>query len=394
LIPERFVMITRTYDFSCQKVCRSHRIEGLELWTLTVQARDLPLGFKYGPNARFAELKTKAAKEMLGTLESNPASFIFKNNGMMVVAESIKSEGTEVSLVCNESEPDDDAPGHGVLNGGHTYKVLQHAIESKDPKFRNVGEQAFVTLTVGIGIPEDEIWRISRARNTSEKVPLHALRELAGDWSIVKDHLPANLRHLVAFKPNDPEAPNEFYDTTDLIRRLALINNKMFPAEQGSHPVQAYTSIGTVVRKYTESSFAEVAPLLPDVLRLEELIVRHWEELNGRGGDRIGISKASGCSAEPCQLLSGYTAHITLADPFVLPVLAAFRVFVVGGRWVVPMDDLWEKYGPKTVRALWEAYKDIGKSSAAVFGRSKGSWTAACDLTKSAAIQMGLIQVV
>lgn len=386
-------MITRTYDFSCQKVCRSHRVNGSELWTLTVQARALPLGFKYGPNARFAELDTKAAKDMLETLENDPGSFIFKNNGMMVVAESIKSEGTDVSVVCNEAEPDEDAPGHGVLNGGHTYKALQHALNSKDSKFQRVAEEAFVTLTVGIGIPEDEIWRISRARNTSEKVPLHALRELAGDWSVVKVHLPASSRHLVAFKPNDPEAPDELYDTTDLIRRLALLNNKMFPAEQGSHPVQAYTSISTVVKRYTPAMFAEIAPMLPDILRLEEMVVRHWETVNGKGGDKIFITKASGCSAEPYQLLSGYRSSITLADPFVLPVLAAFRVFIVGGRWAQPMDELWEKYGPKTVRALWEAYKDIGKSSAAVFGRSKGSWTAACDLTKSAAIQLGLIQV-
>jgi len=238
------------YDFSCQKVCRTHRVNGSELWTLTVQARDLPLGFKYGPNARFAELDTKAAKDMLETLENNPGSFIFKNNGMMVVAESIKSEGTDVSIVCNESEPEvEDAPGHGVLNGGHTYKVLQHALQSKDAKFQRVADEAFITLTVGIGIPEEEIWQISLARNTSEKVPLHALRELAGDWTIVKENLPTSSRHLVAFKPNDPEAPDEEYDTTDLVRRLALLNNKMFPAEQGSHPVQAYTSIGTVVKK-------------------------------------------------------------------------------------------------------------------------------------------------
>lgn len=386
-------MVTRTYDFSCQKVCRTHRVNRTELWTLTVQTRDLPLGFKYGPNARFAELDTKAAKDMLETLENDPASFIFKNNGMMVVAESIKSEGTDVSIVCNESEPDEDAPGHGVLNGGHTYKVLQHALKSKDVRYQKVADEAFVTLTVGIGIPDDEIWRISRARNTSEKVPLHALRELAGDWTVVKANLPAASRHLVAFKPNDPEAPDELYDTTDLIRRLALLNNKMFPAEQGSHPVQAYTSINTVVKKYTPEAFAEIAPLLPDILKLEELIVRHWETVNGKGGDKIFITKASGCSAEPSQLLSGYKADLTLAAPFVLPVLAAFRVFIVDGGWAIPMEELWEKYGPKTVRALWEAYKDIGKSSAAVFGRSKGSWTAACDLTKSAAIQHGLIQV-
>jgi hypothetical protein len=123
------------------------------------------------------------------------------------------------------------------------------------------------------------------------------------------------------------------------------------------------------------------------------MIVRHWEDLRSKGGDKIFITKASGCSAEPSQLLSGYRASITLADPFVLPVLAAFRVFIVNGRWAVPMEDLWDKYGPKTVRALWEAYRETGKSSAAVFGRAKGSWAAACDLTKSAAIQMGLIQI-
>jgi hypothetical protein len=387
------IMRTRTYAFSCLKVCRSHRVEGRELWTLTVLAKDLPLGFKYGPNARFAELNTKAAKEMLETLATDPASFIFKNNGIMVVAESIKAEGTEVTLACNEPEPDEDAPGHGVLNGGHTYKVLQHALGTKDAKFRNVGENGAVTVTVGIGIPEEEIWRISRARNTSQQVPLHALRELAGDWSNVKAHLPPESRHLVAFKPNDPEAPDELYDTTDLVRRLALINNKMFPAEEGVHPVSAYTSIGTVVKKYTPAAFADVAPLLPDVLRLEELIVRHWESINGNGPNKVGITRASGCSNESSVLISGYNASITLADPFVLPVIAAFRVFAVNGRWVQPLDDLWDKYGPKTVRALWEAYRETGKSSAAVFGRAKGSWAAACDLTKSAAIQLGLIQI-
>jgi hypothetical protein len=70
--PGKILMRTRTYSFSCLKVCRSHRVEGRELWTLTVLAKDLPLGFKYGPNARFAELNTKAAKEMLETLATDP----------------------------------------------------------------------------------------------------------------------------------------------------------------------------------------------------------------------------------------------------------------------------------------------------------------------------------
>ncbi len=386
-------MKPRSYEFPCQKVCRTHRNETSELWTLTVQAKDLPLEFKYGPNARYAELNTRAAKDMLDTLATNPESFIFKNNGIMLVAESLKSEGTEVTLKCLETEEGEEAPGHGVLNGGHSYKVLHYALSSKDPKFKEVGEKAFVTLTVGIGIPEDEIWRISRARNTSEKVPLHALRELAGDWSIVKAHLPESSRPFVAFKPNDPEDKHELYDTTDLIRRLALLNNKMFPAEEGIHPVSAYTSISSLVKKYKQADFKDIAPLLPDALKLEELIIRHWETMRGRGADRISITRASGCSTDSMLLLSGYEAGMTLADPFVLPVIAAFRVFIENGKWASPMEELWEKYGPKTIQALWEAYRETGRGSAATFGRAKASWAAACDLTKSAAIQKGIIKV-
>lgn len=384
------------YTFECEKVCRSHRVDGRELWTLTLRAKNLPRDFKFGPNARFATLEKKPAKEMLETLENDPASFVFKNNGMMVVAESIKPSGETVELVCQEAEEEDELPGHGVLNGGHTYKCLMHALENP-AQYKNVGDEAIVVLTVGIGIPDEEIWKISRARNTSEKVPLHALRELAGDWQILKKHLPEHTRSRVAFKPNDPGAQDAEYDATDLVRRLALINNKMFPAQDGNHPVTAYTSISALVKRYTQEEFFEVAPLLSDVLQLEELIVKQWEGVNGQkkaGTDKLGVlSKTSGCSPEPRLLLSGYTSNLTLADPFVLPVIAAFRVFIKNGAWAIPMHEAWDKYGPKTVTALWDAYKESGKSSAAYFGRSKSSWAAACDLTKSVAIQKGLIEI-
>lgn len=389
-------MNKQKYTFECEKVCRSHQAEGRELWNLTIRAKNLPRSFKYGPNARYASLDKKPAKEMLETLESDPASFIFKNNGIMVVAESLKASNQIVELTCNEAETDDEMPGHGVLNGGHTYKCLLHALQHPE-KYKSVGENTCISLTVGIGIPDDEIWKISRARNTSEKVPLHALRELAGDWLILKKYLPDETRERVAFKPNDPSALDAEYDATDLVRRLALINNEMFPAQEGVHPVVAYTSIGSLVKKYEQAKFTALAPLLPDVLSLEEMVVKQWEQFNGKktGTEpKLGvISKASGCSNESCTLLSGYTASITLADPFVLPVIAAFRVFIKNGHWAIPLAEAWEKYGPKTVSALWEAYKEGGKSSAAYFGRSKASWAAACDLTKSVAIQRGLIQI-
>jgi hypothetical protein len=386
-------MKAQKYTFVCEKACRSHSADGRELWTVTVRAAQLPLGLKFGPNARYASLSSRPAKDMLQTLESTPESFVFKNNGIMVVANSIKVEGNQVDITCHEPEEDEDAPGHGVLNGGHTYKVLQHALMSESERFARVGELVSVIVTIAIGVPEEEIWTISRARNTSEKVPLHALRELAGDWTILKDHLPAASRSLVAFKPNDPEAPNEEYDVTDLVRRLVLLNNTMFPAERGEHPVKAYTSIGTVVKQFKQQDFLGVAHLLPDIIHLEELVVNHFYENNGKGADKMWVTKASGVTKEPMKLLSGAIFDLSLPAPFVLPVIAAFRVFVKDGSWVEPIDELWRRFGPRTAMALWEAYREQGKSSPAVFGRSKSSWAAACDLTKSAAIQMQLITV-
>ncbi len=400
-----------TYTVSCEKVCRSHRLEfaengnsqkkAQELWTITVRARNLPQTWKLGPNARYADLKAKPAKEMLNTLASDPESFVLKNNGMMLVAKSLESKGNEVTLVCSEPEEGEFAPGHGVLNGGHTYKVLLEALTDAK-RYPNAGD-AVVLVTVALGIEDEEISRISKARNTSEKVPLHALRNLDGDWTELKKYLPTESRQLVFFKPNEPDVdPDANFDVTDLVRRLAVMNNELFPAENGEHPVRAYSGIGALVRQYDKKKFIKLAQRLPDILKLEELVVRKWEELYGRNrakadGDskeKIDLSRTSGCSSEPSLLLSGHRPGVTIADPFVLPVMAAFRVFLREGEWLMPMEEAWAKYGERTIRDLWKAYKEEGKSSASYFARSaKSSWAPACDHTKNVAIQHGFLKV-
>lgn len=127
-----------------------------------------------------------------------------------------------------------------------------------------MGEHASVALTVGIGIPDEEIWKISRARKTSEKVPLHALRELAGDWQILKKYLPEEIRARVAFKPNDP---------------------------------------GAVVKKYEQEKFMKVAPLLPDVLLLEgHPDCRGLGEVRAQDGQRA-LGSVQGGRQVQCSLL-------------------------------------------------------------------------------------------
>jgi hypothetical protein len=162
---------------------------------------------------------------------------------------------------------------------------------------------------------------------------------------------------------------------------------------------RAYSGIGALVRQYDKKKFTKLAQRLPDILKLEELVVKKWEELYGRGRsddgkEKIDLSRTSGCSSESSLLLSGYRAGVTIADPFVLPVMAAFRVFLRDGEWLMPMEELWEKYGERVIRDLWKAYKEEGKSSASYFARSaKSSWAPACDHTKNVAIQRGFLNI-
>lgn len=394
-------MKTESYTISnVEKACRSLKADDRELWTLTVALEDLPRTWKYGPNARHASLKAPPVKQMLATLASDPEQFVFFNNGMMVVADSIKVDGKQVLIECQEPEEDDDEDqaGHGVLNGGHTYLALQEALrraENGDRDFAGVGARAKVVVTVGIGIPDEEIWQISRARNTSQKVPLYALRELAGDWSQLKENVPEATRQLVAYKPNDPEAPDAEYNITDLVRRLALLNNELFPAQDDQHPKSAYTSLGTLVKKYKPEHFQRVAHLLRDALKLEELAVAEYARCNTKGkADSIAITRASGCRPVPRRLLSGATSEITVAEPFVLPVIAAFRPLITAdGQWHKPLEELWAEFGPDAIQRTWAAYRDQGKSSAAVFGRSNSGWQAACRRTVNVAIRERLVEV-
>jgi len=114
--------------------------------------------------------------------------------------------------------------------------------------------------------------------------------------------------------------------------------------------------------------------------------------LNGpsRNGKKIVIAKVSGCSNQPSTLITGRTFNLTVAPPFVMPVLAAFRVLIKDGKWIKPIEELWEQYGEMLVEKLWDTYRNEGRSSAASFGRSKSTWNT---LTNIIAMKFVQIQI-
>lgn len=381
-------MEMRNVLMTAKSACRSYVDGETEIWNLAVPASELPQNLPYGPNARNASLTAKPAKAMLKTLKDEPDKFILYNSGMMLIADKIAAKRIEggdfkvsISMDIPSAEDEGDFLGHGVINGGHTYMVLMHALHGKHKpreSYPNLS-QACVQVSVAVGINEDEVAQISLARNLSLSVPLYALKNLDNIWQPIKEALPPEYRRNVVFKPNED---GEFegkadYDVTDLVRRLGLLNNKLFDFRNDKHPIKAYQSRATLVKEWKEENYKEVLPLLKDILWLEEQIFKKQESINGTkgAGKKIVISKVSGCKAKKMKLITGYTSDLTLGDIFYMPVLAAFRVFIKNGEWIEPVDVLWEKWGDKLVDRLWDTYRQEGRSSASAFARSKSTWS-------------------
>jgi AIPR protein len=394
-------MKDKQVQFLAKSACRVYQDndDKKQIWTLTLAVKDLPQGFPYGPNARNADLSAKPAKAMLKTLEAEPKQFIYYNNGIMLVVESLQAkrvDGGDFEVVVKYSEPDEeteDFVGHGVLNGGHTYKALMHALYgSHKPKesYPNV-EQAHVQVTVAVGIEEDSVAGISRARNLSKAVPDYALKNLEGDWQKIEDVLPESYRANIIFKPNEFDEnidKNPIYTVVDLVQRLALMNNELFDFRKDNHPTSAYSGKGSLITKWDNQKYEKIIPLLPDILWLEEKIMETHQSLNGTGAGKTVITRISGCSIKRSTLITGKSFDLTVAPPFVMPVLAAFRVLIKDGQWIAPKEELWETYGETLVQRLWVTYHAEGRSSAASFARSKGTWSTLTNL-----IAMRFVQI-
>jgi hypothetical protein len=374
--------------------CRGYSDGDTEIWNLTVPVSELPQNVPFGPNARNASLRAKPAKAMLKTLANEPEKFVLYNSGIMLIAETLKAARDKgghfnVSLEMAIPTTDDEGEflGHGVLNGGHTYTVLMHALYGKHKPRESYpnAREAKVQVSVAVGIKEEDISQISRARNLSQSVPIYALKNLNHDWKPIEEALPKEYRKNVIFKPDEFDE-DAGYDVTDLVRRLALVNNKLFDFREDKHPIKAYASRGKLVEQWKEEDYKEVIPLLPDILWLEEKIMEEHEQINGTAatGKTIVISKVSACKATPMTLITGKQIDLTIGDIFYMPVLAAFRVLIKDGQLIEPKEELWEKWGPQLVNLLWTTYKTEGRSNASAFARSKSTWST---LTNKIAMQ-------
>ena len=295
---------------------------GLKRHIFVVPVQSLPEGLPTESNARSQNTRTQVARKIrdsLFNIDCESGTFHLKNNGITIIAASVKRSTQDDSMYKVEMEDD-----QGIIDGGHTYRIIVDALAGAD-----LPEQ-FVTVEVLIGVEGNWIPDISSGRNTSVQVQPISLDNLAGKFDWMKDEL----RHEpyfdeIAWSENDP---GEF-DARDLVALLCLFNIDIHSNDAESHPLYAYSQKAQALKRFAKNprSFEKMRSILRDILQLHDTI-RHdylsiWNSQHGgrAGGMSISENKRKG---EWKFIFSGNTSEYRMVNGALYPILGAFRWFV------------------------------------------------------------------
>lgn len=308
--------------------------EGKRMYVAVIQAknlsRDLDEWRKINP--RDPSTTSGVAKKITKSFEDAPESFFFKNRGITLLVEraSFDNDSKELALeFSNESI-------HGMLDGGHTYKIITKTIDSLDESEKKEFDDAHVRLEIleGFSDPEDVV-DIVEARNTSTQVKDQSIEDLLGHFDSIKEVLKnEKYSDRIAYKEIEltEDGSKKDIDVKEILSYLICFDVEAFDGKK--HPITAYSGKGAVLSHVKENRdrLKKYLPLLPQILRLKDEIYEKMPDTynkaaEGKFGALTGVLEISRKkNAEPIELpFKGTESTYVIPSAFIYPVLAAFR---------------------------------------------------------------------
>lgn len=357
---------------------------GLEHHLLLVNTRDLPKDLPLEANARRPNTRKQVYREVresLLDLSGEPGSFHLKNKGIVIVAASFNPKpGTADTFMVSL-----DRTSQGILDGGHTYKLIIDAQEAGE-----LPEDQYVFVHVRTGIPSEWVAEISRGLNTSVQVQDMSLDNLAGKFAWIKEQLHGQPFYgRIAWSENDDGAMS----ARDVIALLYLMNKKLFPGSD-AHPIAGYEKKSEALRLFEEAdvTFRALKPILLDILELHDLVAYTAASLYNKGAQKLGfkgrgaglkfVKQANRKPFEPLFMSAAEPFDTRLEDAALYPILAAFRVFIeqdsVSGkmRWAGGFSNVkkaWHDLAYDLIKATLNTAQEVGRSNNAI-GKSRLHW--------------------
>jgi RNA polymerase-binding transcription factor DksA len=158
----------------------------------------LPDGITTANNLRLQNLGSPVAKRMRASLESNDGMFHLKNKGITMLASSVShiSDTSFAVIVDGTNERD----GDGILDGGHTYKLIRQAINAGV----DVSKQ-YVFVWLRVNVPTQYRAEMAEALNNSAAVSEASLANRRDEFGWMKTCLPADSVSNIAWQQNETD---------------------------------------------------------------------------------------------------------------------------------------------------------------------------------------------
>lgn len=365
-----------------------------------MNVKDLPLNISTDPNARTDNVNKQVYKVVEDSLLNRqdgaiPNSFHLKNKGITIIAESVEQHNEKDYRVSLDV-------GHGIVDGGHTYKLICNHINEGD-----LPDNQYVNVEIRTGIQHDWIRDISGGLNTGVQVQLSSLLHLEGEFEEIKTELQKyGFANSIAWQENDSGE----ISVKDLVSIMQLFDIEHFPNDSNVHPVTSYSSKESVLKKFKEhaKTYSRMKGILKDILVLHDIISssagKLWNENGGKkGGERGSAGKLVWMEHRPSEkkpfvfsFAPRTSSQHRVMNSALYPILAAFRWYVktndidkTSMEWKVPFTEIiatWDSVGIELLRSTGEMCDDLGKNPNAL-GKSKPLWSSLHNMLKAHELQ-------
>ena len=334
-----------------------------------------------------AKVVGRVAKRMLDTLQDAPEIFAMKNQGIYLLVDHVEQTkepggATYVDIVMKDPEV------HGVVNGGHTFSVIDYA---RTEGLIDDETEAYVRLHIMQGIDKDQIVELADGLNRSLQVNDASLENLQGTFQEIKEAMDGKTGEgQIAYHMGAEGS----VDITDVLARLIALTPDCFPDDPaGEKQANAYFGqtkkvLGEFAPNGNGERAAKFDPIIPnthEVLSLFDKVVAatatHSQQAPRLGG--LGRKKGKDImkkNPKPAPFADGVTIERRWFSGLVYPIFSAFRANVdmdawENGEfaWLMDPDELLDQTIDKLCSIVRTAY-DENKNDPAQVGKRQGAY--------------------
>ena len=360
----------------------------LETWLLFSEAAKLQKG---NANVRPASESRKPFKDMVSTVEEDPASFHIKNRGIMYLCERFEYDNAKRALQVTVpditaqqiEEMDLDDPRFGIADGGHTYEVIQHTmnrlneLKEADPAW----SEPYVRVHfIASQDPLGNIDEVVEALNTSSQVQQFTLDEYQNRFDELKRAMQAADFDisLIAFRENEEKD----WEIREIIQRMACFLKDRW---KNTQPSQIYRSKGKALDLFTSDStgeFRRLFPVIRDIITLPEFIQAEFSRGDGPRKRFGGLRAVKPLKKPYTRAGTSYATDHVMDLAASLPIAAAFRELLElkdgQYQWKLDPKEVFHRCSEELYRALVSvsrAAKTVNR-----IGQDNEFWTQTCNI--------------